>query len=115
MTGGHRAKSVGAFKDDDVRASIEKINENIASSQSRLATLDKAKKENEERINRLREFKATLEGDIIKTEKSLHLDTSDLDSDKDFKKQLDKRGKELEKDMETLAETQSGKTRDLAP
>ncbi len=114
MVGGHRGKVVGAFKDDDVSAQVVKVNDSIAALQGRLSTLDRAKKENEERINRLREFKATLEGEIIKVEKSLHLDTSDLEATKDYKKELDKRGKELEKEMETLVDVQSEKTRELA-
>src|SRR5690606_31287612 len=46
--------------------------------------------DNEELINRLRELKANLEGDIIKLEKTLRLDSDDLDSDKGSKNMLKK-------------------------
>ncbi len=114
MTGGHRGKSVGAFKDDDVNSRVDRVNEDIAEMQAKLSRLDRDKKENEEHINKLREFKANLEGDIIRTEKSLHLDTSDLDASKDYKRDLAKRSKDIEKEMDYLVEKQNEKTREVA-
>jgi len=114
MIGGHRAKKTGVFGDEDLSGKIAQINEEIATIQSSISTTEKRKKQNEERITTLREFKANLEGDIIKTEKSLRVDTSDLDASKDYKKEISKRSKDIEKELETLGEEQSERTRELA-
>jgi chromosome segregation protein len=114
ITGGHRGKKVGAFRDDAVGDQIGKVNGEIDALQGKLAGTDKHKKENEERINRLRELKATLEGDIIKTERSLKIETTDLDANASYKKELQQRSRQLEKEIDKLMQQQREKTVELA-
>jgi len=57
--------------------------------------LKKTRLQIEELIANLRTKKATLEGDIIKMEKSLHLEASDLEASKEKKENLQKHEKEV--------------------
>lgn len=114
ITGGHRGRKVGAFRDDSVSEDIGKVNERIAELQDKIATTDLRKKQNEEKINRLRELKATLEGDIIKTERSLKIETTDIDANAQTKKELQQRSRQIEKDLDTHMDDQRAKTMELA-
>ncbi len=104
MHGGFRDKkraSLG-FQEKEVVEDINK-NEKIVGDLTRLMdVLQKKRNENEQNITRLRTFKANLEGDIITKEKSLHLESGDLDASrnlkKDLSKQVDEYGKKLMQD-----------------
>lgn len=93
MTGGHRHKKTGSFKEKEVAQALEEINERFQKLEKNVSKLEEARQGNEEKITRLRELKANLEGDIIKTEKSLHIDSSDLDANKSYKEELLKKNK----------------------
>lgn len=93
MTGGHRHKKVGSFKEKEVSKALGDIAERMEKLEKHVTKLEDARKENEERITRLRELKANLEGEIIKTEKSLHIDSGDLDANKAYKEELQKKQK----------------------
>ena len=62
----------------------------------------KEQKENDEKITRLREFKANIEVDIIKLEKILHLDTADTEASAQVKKELQQTLKETETKYEKV-------------
>jgi len=93
MTGGHRHKKTGSFKEKEVAQALEDIDKRLHSFERGVSKLEEARTGNEEKITRLRELKANLEGEIIKTEKSLHLDSSDLDATKNYKEELTKKHK----------------------
>jgi len=114
MVGGYHAKKQGAFKEQELSDSLEEIQEQVAKLQNSVGKLQKDKTENEEKIYKLREFKANIEGDIIKTEKSLHLDTSDLEASKSYKDELKKQLADASKKLDTITDTISEATSELA-
>lgn len=101
MQGGFRKRtsSIGAFLEKEIEDSLKSKQSEISDFQSIISTLEKRKTENEENIERLRNLKANLEGDIIKAEKSLHLEGDDLDADKKMKKDLEEKIKETQKKL----------------
>jgi len=100
MVGGFRIKKTGSFKEKEVLTKLTHVQERITELDSMLNKIEQGRKDNEARITRLRELKANLEGDIIKQEKSLHLDTGDLENTRNFKEELVKTIEKLGKDLQ---------------
>ncbi|MCH8067122.1 MAG: chromosome segregation protein SMC [Nanoarchaeota archaeon] len=95
MVGGFRLKrkhSMG-FKEQDIAMEIEKYEKEIKELKTTIDVLEETRLQNEESIASLRTKKATLEGEIIKMEKSLHLEASDLEASKEKKEILQKHEK----------------------
>jgi chromosome segregation protein len=89
MHGGFRQKQRSMkFQEKEVVGKINDLQKTVADNENLTGILAKRKQDNEDKIQKLREFKATLEGEIIKMEKSLHLDTEDLDASRKLKKEL---------------------------
>ncbi len=117
MSGGFRNKErrgVG-FQQKETSERIEQLEQEIADLETVITRVEQKRSENEELITRLRELKATLEGEIIKEEKALHLDSDDLGADEQEKKrlraalaeleqQLDKNAEQVSEEMSALAE-----------
>lgn len=117
MHGGYRARRSGAgagFKEKEVSEDIDKLEASIADTQNVVSELEKRREENEEEIVRLREQKANLEGEIIATEKSLHLQSTDIGTSKDEKEKLINRMEEIDKDIDSVLEQISEVNRRLA-
>jgi chromosome segregation protein len=115
MTGGFRQKREGlGFSEKEVNESIKKYEKIRAEMGQKMSTLENKKKEAEEKIDRLRELKATLEGDIIKLEKSLHLDSGDLDVNKKVKSELREKLKQIEQKLDEIMKQVSENNRGLA-
>ena len=93
---------------------IDKLNFSISDMERQLKNMDGEKQENEKKIQRLRELKANLEGEIIKTEKSLHLDSADLDASKALKDDLKKKAAETDKELRTINDKVTNQNRGLA-
>ena len=106
MRGGFRLKrkhSMG-FKEQDITKEIEKYEQEINGLKNTIDVLEKGKIENEELIANLRAAKANLEGDIIKTEKSLHLEATDLEASEEKKANLQEHEKETDKKIKLVQE-----------
>jgi chromosome segregation protein len=104
MQGGYRkAKGVG-FKGSEVTQELNKVKEQIEEQTNIVQTLEKRREENENTISELRSRKAELEGEIIKLEKSMHLDSTDLEATKQNKENL---AEELQKAESDIQLTQS--------
>jgi len=106
MHGGYRLKrkhSMG-FKEEDIIKDIEKYEDEIKELKNTIDVLEKRRIENEEIISNLRTKKAALEGEIIKTEKSLHLEASDLEASEDRKSNLQKHEKEIDEKIKLVQE-----------
>jgi len=115
MQGGFRQKQRGiGFQEVEVTSAIEKLEKEINDMENVVSSLELKKKENEAAIDRLRNLKAELEADIIKTEKSLHLDSTDLDVSKQEKNKISGELKEIEKKLETTQQEVSVKNKELA-
>ncbi|MCK4859121.1 MAG: chromosome segregation protein SMC, partial [Candidatus Omnitrophica bacterium] len=116
MHGGFRLKrkhSMG-FKERDIVREIEKYENGIKELKSAVDVLEKRRIGNEELIAGLRAKKAALEGDIIKTEKSLHLEATDLEASEQKKASLMKQEKEADKKIKLVEEKISSLNNGLA-
>ena len=115
MKGGYRSKqrSLG-FVQEEVTRDLEETEGEIADLQSVVSTYSSRRQDNEEEIVRLRKEKAELEGEIIKTEKSLHLEGGDLDASKLRKDELRAKLKEADKESDEVQSKVSVINRDLA-
>jgi len=116
MQGGFRhgkARGFG-FKEQELTKDIEGYEKRIQDTELLVARLEKERKKNEEEIAQLREFKAHLEGDIIKLEKVLHLDTADLEANKKVKKDFQDSLKDVEKQTAKIEQDISDMNKGLA-
>ena len=102
MSGGFRNKErhgIG-FQQKETSDRIAQLEQEVADLQAVVAKVEKERTDNESLITRLRELKATLEGEIIKGEKSLHLDSDDIGVDKGEKERLQKELASMEKQLD---------------
>lgn len=111
MQGGFRARRKGiGFQQKETTERIEKLSAEIADLEGMIKRLEGKRAENEEMINRLRELKATLEGEIIKGEKSLHIDSEDIGLSKEEKKRLQAAVQDADKRIDAAMNDLSDRT-----
>ena len=101
MQGGFRQKKRSGlgFQEKEVTENIEKLEVEVQQLTNMLSTIERRRVENEESIQKLRNFKATLEAEIGAKEKSLHLESDDLNASKSLKKELKVKEAEFEKQL----------------
>jgi len=89
MRGGFftRRNSVG-FKEKGAIEELEKLENEISELQGVISNVTVKRESNEEEISTLRKMRSELEAEIIKLEKTLHLDTHDLDATSGLKNEL---------------------------
>jgi len=115
MHGGFRAKRKGmGFKERDLAKDIEEYETIILNLKKTIDNLEKKRVENEQLITELRDKKANLEGDIIKTEKSLHLEPSDTEASKQQKRELEEQEKQAEAEIQKVSQKISSVNKELA-
>ena len=115
MQGGHRQNAKGlGFQEQELTASMDKLEREMADLEGVLANVQQEKQDNEDAVQRLREHKANLEGEIIKLEKSLHLDADDAGLNKEEKKNLQTKIKDVDKKYDDVMDQLSSKNRSLA-
>ncbi|MBW3022905.1 chromosome segregation protein SMC, partial [Candidatus Woesearchaeota archaeon] len=103
MQGGYRRKTEGlGFKEEDIAKGIKTYEKVVEDNEAILKTLEKRRKDNEKLIDSLRQKKASLEGEIIKMEKSLHLESGDVDVTKKIKKEIESEIQNVEKDIKAV-------------
>ena len=71
MIGGYRKREGAGFTQKELSSDIEKIGQEVERLTSVISLIDKKKEDNEEKMQKLKERKSELEGNIIKFEKSL--------------------------------------------
>ena len=108
MYGGFRQKSAAAFNEGETDKTAKDIESRIARLESDISVLEKKKSEEEESITALREERAGLEGDIIRMEKGLHLESSDQDTSKKSKAEINSEMKKLDRELQSMQEKISG-------
>ena len=115
MSGGFRNKqrSVG-FQQKEVTEKIAELEKTLTDLETVVSTLERRRQDNEEAITRLRQVKGDLEGDIITLEKTLHIDSKDLDMNKDLKKSLGDELKEMDARVDEIMSKMSKKNKELA-
>ena len=115
MAGGYHTKKSGLrFSEKEIESELTKAGELQEELQETVTVLEKRRKENEETITTLRLEKGSLEGEIIKAEKSLHLAPTDLDITMGKKDELKEQGKTISRDVDKLSEVINAKNRELA-
>ncbi len=116
MQGGYRQRSGAglSFKESEVSDGIKNYESMIADLTTLIRGLERKKSENEEHITRLRTFKANLEGEVIKIEKSLHLEAGDVDVNRKLKQDISKETKDAEKEIQDIGLKISGCNSELA-
>jgi len=115
MQGGFRGKKKGkGFNEIETSKKLEVLENKLAELRTELGRLVKQKSDHEDLIQDLRVKKAEKEGDIIKAEKSLHLDNQDLNSSLKYKEEVAESIKKLEKEIEEVQESIILKNRELA-
>jgi chromosome segregation protein len=115
MTGGFRQQREGlGFSEKELAGSIGQCEKLQSDMSSKISNLEKKKKDDEEKITRLRELKANLEGDVIKMEKSLFLDSGDIDVNKKVKQELKDKLKKIEEELSNVMNKVSANNRELA-
>lgn len=112
MQGGFREKKRGAgFTQSELDDELKKLQSAVLDNESLISRLEKEREETEVKITKLREFKANLEGDVIKLEKVLHLQSDDTDASKKVRKEqetlLTKLDKEINKVSMDISEINS--------
>ncbi|MBU0470367.1 MAG: chromosome segregation protein SMC [Nanoarchaeota archaeon] len=107
-------KSSLGFQEKDSMEELEKLDKEIAEIQSVFANVEMKRDANMEEISSLRNKKAELEGEIIKLEKTLHLDTDDLDASGEVKKELKTRLKDVESELSNVQRDISRINQELA-
>jgi chromosome segregation protein len=115
MQGGYRQKISGSgFQEKELRENIDKLNKEIDDAAHIITNLEQKRADNEELVGKLRELKSTLDGEIAAMEKTLHLDSNDLDISKKQKSELKKTLAELDKSLDTIIGQTSEKNKALA-
>jgi chromosome segregation protein len=116
MQGGFRpkARTGMGFAQKELTDRIERLQNELADKETVVARAEQKRRDNEQLIERLREHKATLEAQIITLEKTLHLDSQDLDLNKEEKKKLAAESKQLEHRIDDIVMKVSTANRELA-
>ncbi len=112
MHGGFREsrKEAMGFVDEEETQVADQLEHKLSALSAETSELEREKADVESAITRLRESKAAIEGDIIKMERSLHLESSDMDVSKKQKQELQEdlksvTGKLAEADEKLVAQT----------
>ncbi len=115
MQGGYRRRLQGmGFQEKEVTEGIEKLEKEVEELKNLIITLQSRRSDNEKRIDTIRNEKASLEADIIKMEKLLHLDSEDLGIDKKEKEKLKSEEKDLTEKIDIVIGNVSEKNKKLA-
>jgi len=113
MHGGFRKLKAAGFKEQDTIKDLDQQNKKITEVQKIINSFEKKREENEKKITELRQKKANLDGDIIKTERSLHLDSTDIDASKEEKQELKSEVIKLDKQIEKLKQDVLDKNKEI--
>lgn len=98
---GRQGRGLG-FQEKEVAAELEKCEKTVHDQELLIARLDGERKKLDEQITRLRQFKADVEGDVIKLEKILHLDTTDMDASRKVRTDFEKALTDIQKNIRSV-------------
>ena len=102
------------FTEKEINQDIQKYENEVADLENTIQVLEKRRNENEEKITQLRQEKATLEGEILTTEKTLHLEPTDLEVSKAKKQELKSNSEKTENEINDIISKISEKNKELA-
>lgn len=104
MQGGSRKKGKGLFAASELKKKISTAEEEIASIEQEKNDLERARSLNEEKISNLRKKISEQEAAIIKLERTLHLESEDLNASLELKEKLRKDESELQNQITAIQE-----------
>ncbi len=115
MHGGfrERRKEAFGFKEKEIGESLEENEKKLRELSNLMDILEKKRTENEANITGLRERKAILEGEIIKSETSMQLESSDTDFSMQQQKELQAKEKEIDDQINKINSKISEANREL--
>ncbi|MBS3123480.1 chromosome segregation protein SMC [Candidatus Woesearchaeota archaeon] len=114
MRGGFSKPSPLSFKEEGSLQQLEAVDQEIQETESIISALQVKREANEKEIAYLRNRKAELEAESIKLEKTLHIDTDDLNASQDFKNELIEKSKLNEEKTEEVQRKISHLNKELA-
>ena len=115
MRGGfNAARGASGFQKKDTLEELEQIEAEIEKVQSVIANVEVKRQANEKEITFLRTTKAELEAQIITLEKTLHLDTGDVEATTEQKKEMTSRLKDVTTDLAAIQKNIAGINNELA-
>jgi chromosome segregation protein len=115
MKGGYKnTKNASGFQEQDSLEELERIEGQLSQAQGIISNIKSNRDENQLEIDSLRKLKAELEGEIIKLEKSLHLESGDLDATNSIKKELKNKLIEVDNELRQVQFKVSNINRELA-
>ncbi|MGM5483837.1 MAG: chromosome segregation protein SMC [Nanobdellota archaeon] len=115
MRGGYSNKKFGSgFQEKSENSKNDNLEKTVNENEELVTILESERSKNQENIDKLREHKAELEGEIIKKEKSLHLESEDLEVSKNLKKEFNEKLKKVEIDLQKINDELSQKNKKLA-
>ncbi|MBU0460006.1 MAG: chromosome segregation protein SMC [Nanoarchaeota archaeon] len=114
MRGGFFSKGSIGFKEKDSLDKLDKLEHEIGQLEGVLHNVAAKRGANEEEISTLRNHKAELEAEMIKLEKTLHLDTGDLEATQSLKKELQTNLKQVDTCLEQIKKNVFNINRELA-
>ncbi|HLC50654.1 MAG TPA: chromosome segregation protein SMC [Candidatus Nanoarchaeia archaeon] len=103
MHGGfrERRKEAFGFREREVTENIQINEKKVGELENVISVLEKRRNENEANITELREKKAIMEGEIIKSETSMHLESGDIEVNRQQEKELLEKEKDVDKNIST--------------
>ncbi|MBI2653580.1 chromosome segregation protein SMC [Candidatus Woesearchaeota archaeon] len=104
MHGGfrERKKEAFGFKEREVAESIAENDKKVQELENIISVLEKRRSGNEAKITELREKKAVLEGEIIKSETSMHLETGDTEASRQQQKAFQSKEKDIDNEINKI-------------
>ncbi|MFC1727963.1 chromosome segregation protein SMC [Nanoarchaeota archaeon] len=103
MHGGYRQKQARiGFQEKELDKDLAESEKNLRDAELLVTRLEKERDETEGKIAGLRETKSHLEGDVIKLEKALHLDSDDLNASNKKKKECEQGIKDTENKIDEV-------------
>lgn len=116
MHGGFREsrKEAMGFVDEEETQVADQLEHKLNAITAETSELEREKEDIEAAITKLRESKAAIEGDIIRMERSLHLESSDMDVSKKQKQELQEELKSVVTKLREADDKLLGQTRLVA-
>ncbi|MBI2582526.1 chromosome segregation protein SMC [Candidatus Woesearchaeota archaeon] len=115
MRGGFTTRKVSTgFKERDSLEELEKVERELGEWQGVIVNVEQKREVNLQEISALRTNRAEVEAEVIKLEKSLHLDTHDLEASTDLKKELQARLQEVDTALASVQKSVGTINKDLA-
>lgn len=102
MVGGYRKQEGIGFQEKGLFEELDKATGEINAVEAEQQKVEKTRQELEKKIQGLREEKAALEGEIIKMERSMHLEGSDLEASKRQKELFREQEKDVDKKLDSV-------------